>query len=436
MSTEQTVVRRKAALAASVGTLLEYYDYYLFGLSAAVVFPKLFFPDSSPLAGQLYSFAAFAVGFILRPIGGIVLGHIADRVGRQKALVLTIMMMGVSTFLIGVLPGYRSIGVAAPILLVVLRLAQGFSTGGEMGGATALAVEHARADRRGLFGALLLSGSGVALFISSGLMSLVSSLPGDQFLTWGWRLPYWLSVVLLVAGLIIRSRVPETPVFAADREQVVKRRLPLWEVLRRPRPLVLGVLFGFANSIGGYVLTVYGPAFLKDRGSPASVALTATMIASGVQIVLAPTWGILSDRVGRKPVFLGGCIALAVLIFPIFAMFSSGKPALIYLGMTLGFSVCVISMSALSQTILSELFGTSARATGVGLGYQLTAVLAGGFAPMIASALTAAAGGASWGVCLYMIGGCVLSAAAIIAVPESAGRSLAARRAATVEAGS
>jgi MHS family shikimate/dehydroshikimate transporter-like MFS transporter len=430
------VVRRKAALAASVGTLLEYYDYYLFGLSAAVVFPKLFFPDSSPLAGQLYSFAAFAVGFILRPIGGIVLGHVADRVGRQKALVLTIMMMGVSTFLIGVLPGYRSIGVAAPILLVVLRLAQGFSTGGEMGGATALAVEHARADRRGLFGALLLSGSGVALFISSGLMSLVSSLPGDQFLTWGWRLPYWLSVVLLVAGLIIRSRVPETPVFAADREQVVKRRLPLWEVLRRPRPLVLGVLFGFANSIGGYVLTVYGPAFLKDRGSPASVALTATMIASGVQIVLAPTWGILSDRVGRKPVFLGGCIALAVLIFPIFAMFSSGKPVLIYLGMTLGFSVCVISMSALSQTILSELFGTSARATGVGLGYQLTAVLAGGFAPMIASALTAAAGGASWGVCLYMIGGCVLSAAAIIAVPESAGRSLAARRAATVEAGS
>jgi MHS family shikimate/dehydroshikimate transporter-like MFS transporter len=442
VSTEQTVVRRKAALAASVGTLLEYYDYYLFGLSAAVVFPKLFFPDSSPLAGQLYSFAAFAVGFILRPIGGIVLGHIADRVGRQKALVLTIMMMGVSTFLIGVLPGYRSIGVAAPILLVVLRLAQGFSTGGEMGGATALAVEHARADRRGLFGALLLSGSGVALFISSGLMSAVSSLPEGQFLTWGWRLPYWLSVVLLVAGLIIRSRVPETPVFAADQATADgqaaarKPRLPLLEVLRRPKPLILGVLFGFANSIGGYVLTVYGPAFLKDRGSPASVALTATMIASGVQIVLAPTWGILSDRVGRKPVFLGGCIALAVLIFPIFAMFSSGKPALIYLGMTLGFSVCVISMSALSQTILSELFGTSARATGVGLGYQLTAVLAGGFAPMIASALTAAAGGASWGVCLYMIGGCVLSAAAIIAVPESAGRSLAARRAASVEAGS
>ncbi|GAA3513584.1 MFS transporter [Actinocatenispora rupis] len=430
------MARRKAALAASVGTLLEYYDYYLFGLSAAVVFPKLFFPDSSPLAGQLYSFAAFAVGFILRPIGGIVLGHIADRVGRQKALVLTIMLMGVSTFLIGVLPGYRSIGVAAPILLVVFRLVQGFSTGGEMGGATALAVEHARADRRGLFGALLLSGSGIALFISSGLMSLVSSLPDDEFLTWGWRLPYWLSVVLLVAGLIIRSRVPETPVFAADRDQgVQQRRLPLLDVLRRPKPLVLGVLFGFANSIGGYVLTVYGPAYLKDRGSPASVALTATMIASGVQIVLAPTWGILSDRIGRKPVFLGGCIALAVLIFPIFAMFSSGRPALIYLGMTLGFSVCVIAMSALSQTILSELFGTSARATGVGLGYQLTAVLAGGFAPMIASALTAAAGGASWGVCLYMIGGCVLSAAAIVAVPETAGRSLAARRTATVEAG-
>jgi MHS family shikimate/dehydroshikimate transporter-like MFS transporter len=429
-------VRRKAALAAAVGTLLEYYDYYLFGLASAVVFPKLFFPESSPLAGQLASFATFAVGFLLRPIGGIVLGHVADRVGRQKALVITIVMMGAATLLIGLLPGYRSIGVAAPILLVVLRLIQGFSTGGEMGGATALAVEHARPDRRGLFGALLLSGSGVALFISSGLMSLVSSLPEEQFLSWGWRVPFWLSLVLLLAGLVIRSRVPETPVFTADREaDTGTRRTPLMEVLRQPRALVLGVLFGFANSIGGYVLTVYGPAYLEDRGSPASMALTATMIASGVQIVLAPTWGLLSDRVGRKPVFLGGCIGLAVLIFPIFGMFASGKPVLVYLGMTLGFAVCVIAMSALSQTILSEMFATFARSTGVGLGYQLTAVLAGGFAPMIASALTAAAGGASWGVSLYVIAGCALSAAAIIAVPESAGRSLRADRRAAVETG-
>ncbi|MFE3173442.1 MFS transporter [Amycolatopsis sp. NPDC059090] len=415
--------RRSAVLASSIGTLLEYYDYYLFGLAAAVVFPAVFFPSADPLTGQLSSFATFAVGFVLRPVGGVVIGHIADRFGRKKALILTIVLMGIATILIGALPGYRQIGVAAPILLVILRLLQGFSTGGEMGGAISLAVEHAPPRKRGLYGALLLSGAGVALLISSGLMALFATLPDRDFLAWGWRIPFLLSFVLLVAGLVIRLRVGETPEFERARK-VVGERIPLLTVLRRPRNLIYGVLFGFANSIGGYVITTYGASYVKkDLGMPASVALTATMAAAGAQIILAPTWGALSDRIGRKPVFLGGCVGLAVVIFPVFWLFETKNPVLVAVAMVLGFSVFVMAMSALSQTILSELFDTRSRVTGVNLGYQLTAVFGGGFAPYLSAWLVGATG-AVWGVGIYVIAGCVLSAVAMLMLPERSGQPL------------
>jgi len=416
--------RRSAVLASSIGTLLEYYDYYLFGLASAVVFPAVFFPSEDPLTGQLASFATFAVGFVLRPIGGIVIGHIADRAGRKKALIFTIVMMGIATILIGALPGYRQIGVAAPVLLVVLRLLQGFSTGGEMGGAISLAVEHAPPNRRGRYGALLLSGAGVALLLSSGLMAAFALLPDRDFLAWGWRVPFLLSFVLLIAGLVIRLRVGETPEFERAREKNAGSRIPLLAVLRRPRNVIYGVLFGFANSIGGYVITTYGASYLKkDLGVPASVALTATMVAAGAQIVLAPTWGALSDRIGRKPVFLGGCVGLAVMIFPVFWLFETRNPVLIALAMVLGSSVFVMAMSALSQTILSELFDTRSRVTGVNMGYQLTAVLAGGFAPYIAASLVGATGKV-WGVGIYVIAGCVLSGFAMLMLPDRAGAAL------------
>ncbi|WP_163506928.1 MFS transporter [Fodinicola acaciae] len=409
--------RRRAVLAAAVGTLLEYYDYYLYGLASAVVFPKLFFPSGDPVVSQLLSFATFAVGFILRPLGGIVLGHIADRVGRRPVLIFTIVTMGIASTLIGLLPTYAQIGVLAPILLIVLRLVQGFSTGGEIGGAASLAVENAPPRRRGLYGSLLLAGAGVALFVSSGLMNGASALPGDAFLTWAWRVPFLLSVVLLVGGLLIRRGVHETPVFTANKD---KSRAPLLEVLRRPRMWVFGILFGFANSIGGYVLTVYGPSYLQGRHVSATVALSAVQVASAFEIVLAPTWGWLSDRYGRRPMFLVPCVGLAVLIFPIFWLWNTGNPVLVFAGMVLGFSVCVIGMSALSQTILSELFSTSARTTGISVGYQFTAVFAGGFAPLIATAI-----GTAPGVAVYLIIACVLSAVAMLLLPERSRADLA-----------
>lgn len=422
--------RRKAALAATIGTLLEYYDYYIFGLAAATVFPRLFFPAESSAASQLASFATFAVGFLLRPIGAIVLGHVADRFGRKTALVITILMMGLGTLAMGLLPSYQTIGIWAPILLVFFRLVQGFSTGGEMGGATALIVEHSRTDRRGLGGALLLSGAGVALLISSGLMNLMSTMSDDAFMSWGWRVPFWLSVLLLVAGLVIRAKVPETEAFKKDvgtKSQQKPSRLPLLSVLRKPKNLIFGILFGFANSIGGYVFTTYGLAYLENRGESTTIGLTATMVAAGVQVVLAPTWGLLSDRIGRKPVFIAGCVALAAFAIPFFWMMDTGNIVVICVAMVLGQSVCVMSMSALAQTILAELFSTESRSTGVNMGYQLTAVLGGGFAPLIATALASAAGGSAWLVSVYLIVACVVSTITISLVPEGSRQPLQGR---------
>lgn len=433
VTTPPRVGLRRAALAASIGTMLEYYDYYLFGLAASVVFPKLFFPADNHLLSLLASFATFAVGFVLRPIGGLVIGHFGDRVGRKPALILTVILMGTSTFLIGVLPTYQGVGVAAPVLLVLLRLVQGFSVGGEMGGATSLAVEYAPRHRRGLFGALLISGAGVALLSSSGLMAAVSALPSGSFLSWGWRIPFLLSAVLLVAGLIMRAKVSETPVFENKRAEVRRERAPIKQVLRTPKLAILAIVFNLAAGIGGYVIITYGPAYLEGRGIPPTVGYVGLLVTGAFEVVLAPLWGLLSDRFGRRPVYIAGCAGLFVFIYPVFLLFDTGNTGLILLAMVIGYSVFAVILSALSQTIMSELFDTGARYTGVSVGYQFGGVITG-TAPFVATALAGATNGHPWSIAAYVMLVAVISSVAVYLLPEGSHRDFTADAEAAVAA--
>ncbi|SDT47126.1 MFS transporter [Microlunatus soli] len=411
--------RRRMAAGASIGTLIEYYDYYLFGLGAAVVFPIVFFPAENPVAASLSSFATFAVGFLLRPIGGIVFGHIGDRLGRRTALMITVIGMGLATAGIGCLPSADTIGIAAPVLLVILRLFQGLFVGGEMGGAASLIVEHAPPGRRGLYGSLLISGAGIANVLSAGLMAALGAGPESFFMTWGWRIPFLLSLLLVLFAVLLRSRLEESDEFRQLNREVVRRgaakaTLPLSAALRHPKNVILGILMGLAQSITGYVILTYGLSYVVGKGTSKQVGFIGTMIVGALQIVVAPLWGRLSDRIGRRRTYIGACIALAIVIYPVLGLYGTDQPLLIWLGMVIGFVIPGVCMSAILQTMLSEMFDVEARTTGVNLGYQLSNTLGGGFAPLICVALAAAAGGNSWPVGIYVIGIAVISIVATV----------------------
>lgn len=390
-----TRVRGRTAAGASIGTLIEYYDYYLFGLGAAAVFPVVFFPEDDPVAGSLKSFATFAVGFLLRPIGGIVFGHVGDRFGRRAALMTTVIGMGIATVGIGCLPSVETIGLAAPVLLVFLRMLQGLFVGGEMGGAASLIVEHAPTGRRGLYGSLLITGAGIANVLSAGLMAILGTGPESFFTTWGWRIPFLLSAVFVVIAVILRAKLEESEEYR-DLEREVEQRgsrpTPLAAALRRPKNVVLGILMGLVQSIAGYVVLTFGLSYVVSEGVDAQIGFIGTLIVGFLQIGAAPMWGSLSDRIGRKRLYIAAAIAFAILIYPVLALFQTDQPVLIWLGMVLGFVIPGVAMQATLQTMLSEMFDVEARTTGINLGYQLSNTLGGGFAPFICVALVAATG--------------------------------------------
>jgi MHS family shikimate/dehydroshikimate transporter-like MFS transporter len=404
-SASKSAARRRAAIGASVGTLIEYYDYYLYGLAAATVFPKVFFPNDSATVAQLSSFASFAVGFLLRPIGGIVFGHVGDRAGRKTALMITVIGMGLATTAIGLIPSASSLGLLAPILLVVCRSFQGLFVGGEMGGAATLIVEHARPGQRGFYGSLLIIGAGIANVLSAGLMAVLAR---DQarFLDGGWRLPVQFSIVLVAIAVILRSRLEESEEFQAlarEREQApAARKSPLGEALRHPKNVILGILMGLVQSIAGYVVLTFGLSLVVKEGVSNQVGFIGTFIVGVLQIVMAPAWGALSDRVGRRNLYIAASVFLAVVVYPVFLLYLTKEPMLIWLGMVIGFVIPGVAMQATFQTMLTEMFDVEARTTGVGLGYQLSNTFGGGFAPMICVALVAAAGGAIWPVVVYV----------------------------------
>jgi metabolite-proton symporter len=418
----------RVVLASFIGTSIEWYDFFLYGTAAALVFNKLFFPTLDPLAGTMASLATYAVGFFARPLGGIVFGHYGDRIGRRSMLVTTLMMMGLSTFLIGVLPTYNQIGVLAPVALAALRLIQGLGVGGEWGGAVVLVVEHGHDSRRGLYASSAQAGVPAGLLLANGTFAAVSALPEDQFLSWGWRVPFLAGVVLLGLGLFIRLHILETPLFARARAQRATSPRPLVDLVRNyPRNLLLAMGARFAENACFYVFTVFIYVYASEsRGFARDTILVGVILASALQLVSIPGFAALSDRLGRRPVYLAGALFLGLFAFPFFWLVDSGVPVLIWLALVLGLTG-VAAMYGPQAAFFSELFGTNVRYSGASLGSQLAAPFAGGLAPLIATALLGWSGGQPWPVALYMIGMVLITSASVFLAVETVQTDLSSR---------
>jgi metabolite-proton symporter len=404
----------RVVLASFIGTTIEWYDFFLYGTAAALVFNRLFFPELDPSAGTMASFATYAVGFFARPAGGIVFGHFGDRMGRKSMLVTTLMLMGLATFLIGVLPTYAQIGVAAPLLLVALRFIQGFGVGGEWGGAVLMAVEHGHRGRRGLYASWVQAGVPAGLLLATAVFNLFSLLPEEAFLQWGWRVPFLLGIALLGCGLFIRLQIFESPLFEQVRDRKVPSGAPFFEVLRRyPRNVLLAIGARFAENGAFYIFTVFVLSYATEQlRVPRTSILNGVLVGSAAQFVAIPAFGVLSDRIGRRPVYLAGAAALALFAFPFFWMVDTASTTLIGLAIVMGL-VAHAAMYAPQAAFFSELFGTDVRYTGASIGYQLSSPLAGGLAPLISLALLEWSGGRPWPVAVYLI---VLSAITLLSV--------------------
>jgi metabolite-proton symporter len=408
----------RVALASFIGTTVEYYDFLIYGTAAALVFPVLFFPDVSPAMGLLLSFATFGVGFFARPLGGMVFGHFGDRIGRKRMLVYSLLLMGLSTVLMGLLPTYAQIGWAAPILLTLLRLVQGFAVGGEWGGATLMAVEHAPSARKGLYGAFPQMGAPAGTATATLAFYAVSLLPDDRFLSWGWRIPFLASALLIVIGLVIRLSIAESPDFAAVRERAAVVRLPIVAALRRHwREILLVAGAYLSQGVFAYICVAYLVSYgTTVAGISRAQALFGVFVAALVAVVLYPLFGALSDRVGRKPVFLAGVVAMGVSVVPVFALIDTGEPGLFLLALVLVFGIAMAPAAGVTGSLFSLVFDPDVRYSGVSVGYTLSQVVGSAFAPTIATALYAATG-TSDSIAAYLIGVSVISAIAVSLMP-------------------
>jgi MHS family shikimate/dehydroshikimate transporter-like MFS transporter len=399
---------RKVVAASFIGTTIEWYDFFLYGTAAALVFGDLFFPGSSPLIGTLSAFGTFAVGFAARPLGGIVFGHFGDRVGRKAMLVTSLLIMGLATFLIGCLPTHASIGILAPVLLVLLRFAQGIGVGGEWGGAVLMAVEHAPKGKRGFYGAWPQMGVPAGLLLSTvTFLTVQNATTEDQFLAWGWRIPFLVSIVLVAVGLFVRLAVMESPAFKAVKDSGGQsEEMPIVELVKTHKRDVLTAMgMRIAENGTFYIFTVFVLAYGEDTLKLSkNTMLTGVIIAAALGLVSVPFYGWLSDRVGRRTLYLAGALFTLAFVFPFFALLDTKEPVLIWLAIVLAVNVGHDLMYGPQAAYFSELFATRMRYTGASVGYQLASVFGGGFAPLIAVALLAAGGDKPYLVALYMMG--------------------------------
>jgi MHS family shikimate/dehydroshikimate transporter-like MFS transporter len=405
---------RQVALASFIGTAVEWYDFFVYGTAAALVFPKLFFPRFDPLAGTLASFATFGVGFFARPIGGAVFGHLGDRIGRKSMLVTTLLLMGGATFLIGLLPTFEQIGVMAPILLVTLRFVQGIAVGGEWGGATLMAFEHASEEHRNFYASWPQLGVPAGLILSTGVFAAFASLPEAQFFAWGWRVAFLLSIALIVVGVVIRLRVAESPVFSRVKERGVGSKAPLREVLRDHRlALVLAIGVVFVSISGFYIVTTFSLSYLtKQLGVSRSVALVGNVLFSVSEAVSILIFARLADRVGKHRVAICSAVFIVLFSYPFFWLLSTRAPALIWLAMCVQ-AFIGSALYGITGAILAELFIARVRCSGISLGYQIAGMLGGAPAPIIATYLIHWSGGATWSVATYLAASSLITLVAV-----------------------
>jgi MHS family shikimate/dehydroshikimate transporter-like MFS transporter len=412
---------RRVMMASAVGSALEWYDFFIYGTAAALVFSELFFPKVDPTTGLLLSFATFGVGFFARPFGGIVFGHLGDRIGRKPVLVMTLMLVGVGTFLIGLLPTYETAGIWAPIMLVALRLVQGFGAGAEYGGAVILAVEHAPPGKRGLFGSFAAIGVNIGLLLATGVFALVTQLPQEDFLAWGWRIPFLLSLILIVVGFYIRARVSETPVFSQIAAKSKAARSPVKEAfVKHPREFL--VVFGarLAENGLGYLYPVFTLSYMtKQLGLQKSMVLNGIMLAYAISLFTVPMFSALSDRIGRRPVYGGAAVFSALFAYPFFLMVGTGSQPIIWLALILAISVGNSGMFGPQAAYFAEMFGAKLRYSGFATAREIGSLLAGGPAPFVATLLLSWGTGQPWYVAGYMVALALITAIAIYFGPET-----------------